>query len=216
MDHPVDEELELAVIEALPPAAFQARRKQVQAVLEEYRQQVFADLPIFYMEPGTRAGTSVRLHLHEPRYKTMIKRVWDHKENNHLFVYCASSPVEGQKGTVVYVRQASYRHDGCADIYGIGLQEITLGTTWVEHDCDGLYYTRVQMLSRNLRAQRSVRMVVQISNDAARPEVRHLQESSLWAELSPSWRRQWTPTTPTTPTTPMQEPVRSSCACAVM
>ena len=83
--------------------------------LEELRTEADTRLPIFYMYPGTAVGSRVALHFFEPRYRIMIRRVW---ESNRLFLFCSSEPVSGACGVVVKVDQASFAPDGRARIIG--------------------------------------------------------------------------------------------------
>ena len=48
---------------------------------------------------------------------------------------------------MVRIQQAVFLPDGCADIVGIGVEEITLGDVWVEENTGGLYHTTVNLLS---------------------------------------------------------------------
>lgn len=150
LEHPVDQALENRVRAALPPDVYEAKQKQATELVEEFKRQVRTELPIFYMDPGSSAGSPVRLHLFEPRYKILIRRVW---ESNQLFIYCAKKPKQGDKGVVVHVQQAFFLPGGLANIIGMGVQEIRLGHTWVEDGTGGLFYTRVDMEGAGLRSR---------------------------------------------------------------
>lgn len=88
--------------------------------------------PIFYMYPGAAVGEQVALHLFEPRYRLLARRMW---AADKRFVYCARAPMsaagrssfnlpldqepEVDDGCVlVLATHATFSDDGQADIIG--------------------------------------------------------------------------------------------------
>ena len=62
-------------------------------------------------------------------------------------MWTSGLPQPGIQGLVVKLdpTRAQVTPDGQALIDGTGVQQITLGETWVEEGTGGLYYTRVQL-----------------------------------------------------------------------
>lgn len=138
--HPVNGDLEAAVLALVSREAYDAKLTQAKEQVVYLQEKARTHLPIFFMRPGTQVGDSVLLHLFEPRYRILIRRAW---EGNRLFVYCASTPRSGIAGVIVAVNSAQFLPDGRANIVGKGVQAITLGETWVEEGTAGLFYTKV-------------------------------------------------------------------------
>jgi len=113
--------------------------------------------PIFYMYPGTAVGEQVALHLFEPRYRLLARRMW---AADKMFVYCARAPMsaagrssfnlpldqepEFDDGCVlVLVTHATFSDDGQADIIGHAVERLTLREVSLEPGTGGLFSTRL-------------------------------------------------------------------------
>lgn len=140
MEHPVSEARVLAVRQLLGDEVYDERLAQRALELAELNKLADLHLPIFFMFPGTRVGGRVALHLFEPRYKILIRRAF---EGNRLFVYCPCLPQRGAPGVIVRIADAIFLADGRANILGLGVEEVSLGDTWIEDGTGGLYHTSV-------------------------------------------------------------------------
>lgn len=96
-------------------------------------------LPIFYMSPGAEVGGRFVLHLFEPRYKILSRRVIF---GNRMFVYAPDFPVNGGEAVVVKVEDFQFHADGRAIVAGVGLRKVTLQDVYEEKDTGGLFICR--------------------------------------------------------------------------
>ena len=94
--------------------------------------------PIFYMNPGSRVGERVALHLFESRYKLLILRVL---ATDKTFIYCAHEPAPGSDCVAVVVDRATFDGDGNADVWGRATETVTLDDVRLEEGTGGLYST---------------------------------------------------------------------------
>ena len=113
-----------------------------------------ASHPIFYMAPGVSVGERVRLHLFEPRYRLLAKRVW---ATDRTFVYCARAPLSAagesafnlpydqepaSDGCVaVVLDEATFGPDGQADVWGRATEAVSLDSALLEPQTGGLFST---------------------------------------------------------------------------
>lgn len=107
-------------------------------------------------------GEQVHLHFFEDRYKILIRRTW---EGNRRFLCTQTEPEGGMTGLIVEVDQACFLPDGSADIYGHGVELVTLGRVWVEEGTHGLFYS--EMRPREPCEQRAKRILIRAIRQGA-------------------------------------------------
>lgn len=142
--HPVDAALEALVRASVGEAAYDKRALAQKARIETFLTDLNTILPIFSMYPGTSVGAPVALHFFEPRFKVLVRRVW---EGNRLFVFTAQAPRAGVQGIVVRIDIARFLPDGRANVVGVGVEAVRLGEVWVEEGTGGLHCTRTPVVS---------------------------------------------------------------------
>lgn len=142
--HPVDGKLEALVRASVGEVVYDKRALAHKERIETFLTDLNTILPIFSMYPGTSVGAPVALHFFEPRFKILVRRVW---EGNRLFIFTAQAPRAGVRGVVVRIDIARFLPDGRANIMGVGIEAVQLGECWVEEGTGGLHCTRTPVAS---------------------------------------------------------------------
>lgn len=100
-------------------------------------------LPLFMMNVVYFPGQPMHLHLFEPRYKLMIRRVLE--SGNRSFGYMCFAPREGAVGVLMEVRQCEFLADGRALLLAVSTGRFRIQQTWIEPGTEGLYYAKVSV-----------------------------------------------------------------------
>lgn len=112
-------------------------RRRLQEISEEKKKWDFKT-PLFLSTIPLFPNQPLSLHLFEPRYKLMIKRVLS---GNKRFGVLASSNVKrGDVGTVFEVLESEFLADGRALLECIGRGRFCVLDSWVEDGTQGLNY----------------------------------------------------------------------------
>eukprot|EP01137_Pigoraptor_chileana_P009567 Opistho-2@58052 len=98
-------------------------------------------LPLFMMGTVLFPGQPLGLHLFEPRYKLMVKRVL---EANRCFGYLPSNPTPGAVGVVSEITECEFLSDGRALITAIGRKRFRILETWIEPGTQDLHYAKFE------------------------------------------------------------------------
>ena len=105
-------------------------------------------LPIFYYNEALFPGSRLDLHLFEPRYRVMMKRVVD---TTRTFAYVPNfrsySANVGDPALVAKVDECEFYADGRAMIQATIMGRQTITDHYVEEGTQGLHYCRLQPLT---------------------------------------------------------------------
>ena len=152
-NHASNKQLEADICKAFPEDVVAERRVACRAALDVIIQDASSKLPIFCMPSDLRVSDPVALHLFEPRYTLMARRVWlsggttpanDSSSMQRTFIFCPSQPRRCSRALLVRVDSCKFRPDGSANIVGRCVSAVQLGDCWQEDG--GLWHARVDKL----------------------------------------------------------------------
>jgi len=149
-----------ALAVAVAPEEYAARLAEAEAEKATWT----TTLPIFYYNDCLFSGAKLDLHLFEPRYRIMMRRV---VESNRRFAYVCSfeafAAKVGDVALVAEVRECEFLADGRALLSAgllAGRHEVI--ETYVEEGTQGLHYCRLQPLKDHDMSADDVTLATQV------------------------------------------------------
>ena len=101
-------------------------------------------MPVFCMRGSSVGiGSSIQLHLFEPRYKLMVQEAI---EGNRQFCYARTSPAPGETALVMSIRRCTIDSSGAADIVVTATAKVALVDVFVDVQCCNLVRATVRQL----------------------------------------------------------------------
>lgn len=139
-DHP--ETLAISrVVRRLFPALVAARAEEIR----EEKEKLATQHPVFYYNLPIFVGETLHLHLFEPRYRLMMRRIVD---STRKFLYLPSyreyKANPGDVAMLAELRDVHFFRDGRAEIEAKIVGRYRVTSTWVEDGTGGLAYCRVE------------------------------------------------------------------------
>lgn len=151
--------------------------------LAEIKKEWQRTLPIFFYNNTMFPGQTLRLHLFEPRYKIMIRRVL---EGNRQFVYLprytSYKPEVGAVGIIAQVINCQFSHDGRAGLEAKMLSRVVLTDHWTEEDTSQLHYCTFEEM-KDTDSEEERRIVNEVLSKDVREHLSSLKQ--LVASLEP-------------------------------
>uniref|UniRef100_A0A0G4F647 RING-type domain-containing protein n=1 Tax=Chromera velia CCMP2878 TaxID=1169474 RepID=A0A0G4F647_9ALVE len=134
---------------------YASRAEEADCQLAELGEQ----LPIFFYNSALVPGEMLGLHLFEPRYRIMMKRI---VENGRKFVYLPSferySAKEGDIGLVAELEECSEFHDGRWQLGATMKERLRITEAWVEDGTFHLWYCKLERI-RDQKGENETRTV---------------------------------------------------------
>jgi len=158
----------LARVKAVVPDADRLTRQALhEKELHQLRQVKVYTIPVFAMSPGVRPGEPISLHLFEPRYREMARRVMAPGANK-LFVFMGSAPQSDSTGSLVLVQSTTNQNNGNVNIVGLAMCTVKLDQVWVDAQAHGLYYCKTSSPHIEKIIARGSAVLSEVSNTRVR------------------------------------------------
>ena len=106
--------------------------------------------PIFYYNDLKRVGDRLGLHLFEPRFKEMVRRIWtlEHLPKEFLYLpnFSTYQATAGDLGLIARLDDVTIFPDGRASLSATLVRWAVVRHHWIENYTHGLHFAAVSLL----------------------------------------------------------------------